>query len=484
MAEVTVSTQVALSDTDVYMDKIFDMDPIVTSAYFGDTSRHITKREAVYRSLTKKFIVHRLSGAGVTRTLEADARAGSAPKIEEIEITQSYLRRIDHTLVRGVLAQSILSGGKHGIYVLATELGLEALESLDEKENQLLNSDYQATKGTIQGIYSTAGGTYTTADSAILTIADASIAMFTPGEVLDVRDATGSYAVLGEIAVTDVFHNSNAYGVDVSYPSIRVSVTNVDANMDDFDTVAVGDTLCHADDTYHLTTFPGFDASFSAMVDVTGATTYFGQTRTDPGKSYLMPYGKDYSSGGDNQPLDLDTIFDELSITMGLFINPTRTWLRNNDLKFTDAIVCQAPPALMPSIQRQAGEAGRRWHLIQPRTLPEAEQRKLIAVSGWNGAVVQTFGEQLPPIAFQVEPQMAPDTIRFFEPAVMSWLQLNSNSRQPQWLRNENGGRWHVKRNATTGNLQFSMDAVCFRTVAPFCSVPRLVYQASGLAAG
>jgi len=485
MSEVTVRTQVALSQADEMMDKIFEMDPIVTNAYWGDTTQHIKKRTGFTRSLTKKFLIHRLSGAGVTATLEADARQASAPTVEELEITRTYLRRIDHTIERSVLATDTVVGGKHAIWDLGAELSMETLQNLDEKENQLINSDGDAMKGLVEAKYSTLGAVYSQADTAIFTVKSGGIANITEGEVLHIRDATAAYAVIAEVQVRDVFHDTDVLGNALSYPSIRVTLTDTATsytcnNAGHLDAVAADDEIAHQGDALAS----GFEAAFSAMCDTdrSDPSTYFGVTRTAAGKAYLMPYGHNYTSGGADVALNLETVMDKMSITMGRFINPTRKYLRNSGLKFSDAIVCQVPPELMPSIERQAGADSRRFTIITPSTLDDAKRRKLIAVDGWNGVVVQTFN--LPPIAFQLEPQMKPNTIRFFEPAVMEWLQLGANSRQPRWLRNDNGGRWHVKRSASTGRLQMALDAVCWRIVAPFCSVPRLTYEATGLAAG
>jgi len=357
--------------------------------------------------------------------------------------------------------------------------------------------DSNATKATIAAVYSDKGSTYnTTDDTAVFSIRNGAVAMFTQGEVLDIRDASASYAVIGEVQVLDVFHDTTIFGNNITYPSICVQLTsttgvtvNDAADFNDVATGAVGtgDVLCHQDDAYSATTGCGFDAGFRGMVDL-GATpgTYFGVNRNTAGNRYLLPYGRYYDSPnadgtGTAQPLDLDTIIDDMAKTMARFINPTRRWLRNNDLAFSEAIVMQVPPNLMPSITRHAGRDTQRFTVIEPRSLSEAERRKLIAVRDFDGVVLRT-ALPIPPLALQLEPLMPPDTIRIWEPSVFEWLQLGNNSRQPTWLNNDAGGRWHVKRNASTGNLKVFLDAMCWRIVAPFCSVPRLVWEGRMLA--
>jgi len=489
---VTVRTQTALTQADELMGKLYEKDVIVTSAYFGDTSRHIQKRTGFTRSVTKKFLAERLTNAGSTATLEADARTAQAPMVDEVEITRTYLRRLDATIQRSILADTAVSGNRDAVFKLASELAMEALQSLDEKENQLLNQNSKATKATIVAKYDTKGSTYSTATTAVFALINGGVAQFSQGEVLDVRNSNDSDAVIAEVQVQDVFHDTKIFGNDLTYPSICVKLTaatgmtaNDAGNLDSVEVgvVGTGDKLCHQDDG----TGAGFDAGFQGLVDL-GATpgTYFGVNRNTVSNRYLLPYGRDYDTDGDGtgtaQALSLDTIFDDCYITMGRMINPTRRWLRNNNYKFSDAIVMQVPPALAPSISRHAGRDNQRFTVIEPSSLSEAQRRKLIAVRDFDGVVIRTT-LPIPPVAIQIEPLMPPDTVRIWEPGVFEWLQLGNNSREPQWLRNDAGGRWHVKRSASTGNLQVLLDAFCWRIVAPFCAIPRLVWEGRGLAA-
>ena len=486
--EVTVSAQMYLSNIDEMLDKVFEDEPTVTDAYFGDSIQHIQKRTGVVRGTTVRFLTQHLSDAGITADLEADARTGQSMEVEELEITRSHLRRLDHTITKGVMADALVDGSDLAIWNGAAQMGIQAVRALDVKENQAFNSDKDSKKAAVVATYNTLGGTYNaSATSAVVTIDGGGIAMFSRGEVLAIRNSTTN-AVRLKVQVRDVFQDKYVYGTNLSYPSLRLTITSDNAALEAAGTVEdiIFDNLADGDEITHYGDYEdsGWDASWGAMCDVltTSPPTYFGVTRTGMGKDYLLPYARDYASAGVDQPLDLDAIFDDYTAYVANLIGPSRMQLDESMPVYDRALIWQVNPKLIPSMQRQASDSGRRWNIINPSTLDAAKRKQMIAVTGWNGLVIQSFG--LPPIAVQSEPQMSENQMRIWDPAMYDMLQLGGTSRQPTWLRNDAGGRWHVQRNATTGALKFFLDAVCWRVSAPFCRLPKVQAHFTGLAAG
>ena len=479
MADVTLSAEVALTQADYLMNKVMERMFTVQHAVFGNTSRFITKRTAVHRSTTVKFLVGNMSGALAESDLESDAGDATSEKVEELEITRDYLRKISTSLKHSVAAGELVDGSDPAIMNIATRHAVKAVRVLDQKEDFLLNSDADAVKAIVRAVYSGTGGVYSQADSCVVTLKNGSVCNFTPYEAICWRSAgtdRDQSSTKYEAVVMDVFEDGNVDGTDLTYPALRLGLSSRDANVTSFDTLAADDELVHYGDLQTK----GFDAGFQALA--TPASTYFGVTRTDAGKNYLNAFNKDFSSGGVDQELDLTALFDWLAGTLDLHIGPTRAELEQERKTFTGALVCQVPPALMPSIERQCGDSSRRWTVEPVRNIQDAKLKKVIAVYGYDGQVVKTMS--LPPIAFVREHLMRPDTVRLFAPEIMEWLQLGTTSRSPTWLANDANGRWHTRRNVTTGNLSPYKDAYCWRILAPFCRVPKLVAQATGMAAG
>ncbi|HUU82377.1 MAG TPA: hypothetical protein VM243_02630 [Phycisphaerae bacterium] len=493
MADIIVPSSVALTQADAMMNKVFERDHIVTSAYFGNTARFIQKRTPISRSTTVKFLTQRYSGSGVTSNLEADARTATLPEtaVTELEITRSNLRRIDATIQHSFMAADVVDGGKLAIWNLAARQALEVLQNLDEKEDQLLNSDADALKAVVMAVYAADGsGAYGgSADTAILTIDQGGVSNFTPGEVIHIRDGTTAATLNNECVVTDVFEDGIVGTYDLGYPALRVQLTSattasvmlsgtqttitIESANDAFDQVADGDELVHQGDGSAV----GFDAGFISMANIDN--TYFDVIRTTAGNNYLVPFNKSFASGGVDQPIDLAALFDWIAVTVSKHIGPAAMQLARERIEFSKSLVCQVPPDLMPCIERAVGDASRRWNVTTVQSLADAKAKKVLGVMGYDGVVVKTFS--LPPVVFIPEQLMSPTTVRVWAPEVFEWLQLGNAGRQPLWLPNDANGRWHTRRNVTTGNLSVVKDAFAYRVVAPFCRCPKLVANATGL---
>jgi len=109
--------------------------------------------------------------------------------------------------------------------------------------------------------------------------------------------------------------------------------------------------------------------------------------------------------------------------------------------------------------------------------MDSARKLKFVANAGWNGAVLHHPG--FPPIVVQPEALCPPNKIRLFEPAAWTFYRLGG--REPIWIPNGNGGRWHVKCNVSTGRLTKVRQASAYVHETLFCDQPKTVYEIQGV---
>jgi len=487
-------TMTLLTDALAMQSEVYDLDPIIQAARFGNTTQHIP-RSTVWKagSEHRKMYKEQYSGARVTSALEADAHMSTQLLVEDIEIAKSHFRRLGAPLQRTILTSDQVDGGDTSVFNIARELVLEAEEAIGEKRNFLLNSNGDCVKGYVNAVFDTDGTTYTDGStSALLQVTRGSISSFKAGEYIHVRDASANAEdtdpqIKGQIE--DVIYDEYFRGVNCG-PAIIVSIKSdgpgIDATDANFDTVEDVATANAGTDEIASTgeNDDNYPAAFGAVIDLSAApSAYFGKTRTAVGNAYLLPMGRYWDSSSDGTGtaagLDLDNHFGAMFHSYARMLSTSRRFRRNRKFKLTDAIVCQAPPELVGEIARQAGDATARFTREMTGQMDAARRLKLVAVAGWEGVVLHCPMTAFPSIAIQEEPLMDSNTVRFFEPSCMEFIRMGS--RRPMYVPNASGGKWHNRRNATTGNLTMSVDAFCHVEETVFCDQPRLLYQIGGV---
>ena len=482
-----------LADATAMMDEVYEMEPIAQSNRFGDTAKHIT-RETQWKggALHKKILSQIFTGATASATLESDAPDAYNINTTDIQLEESHLRKLAFTISHTIPAQMEVDGGKDAVWNLAKELVVQAQENIGEKRNQLINSNADCVKAEVAALYNLDGTTYSDTQSfAFIKISDGSISNFHIGEILDIRAASDNANIRSTVQVNAVCHSPYYQGSNIG-PGIIVESNIVYGNplatgtgngtttQDQYlNNLADGDEI-----VTHGEGADGFPASFSTLCDLGASpSSYFGITRAGTTAAtaknhYLIPYGRDYTSGGASTVLDLDTHFGHMADTMGYVFGPSRAYRMNRGFQLTDAIICQAQPDLVNEMARQAGEGSQRFTRRIASDMDAASRQKLVAVAGWNGSVL--FNPNLPPIVLQPEPLAPSDTIRIFEPSSYEWIRMGS--KQPRWIKAPGGnGMWHVRRNVTTGNLTMILDASGFCIETFFCDQPQLTYSIQGV---
>lgn len=478
--------QMLLAQATNLLDEVWDLQEVVQEGRFGSTAQHI-KTVTPWKggAMHRKLVNMQYSGAIATADLEADAPNPTKIDLLDVEIQESHLRRLSFSISHSIQAQMETSDPDHAAYNIARELALQANETIGEKRNQLLNSDANARKCLVAAKYTVNGATYSQATTAFLKIDAGSVSGFHQGEIIDIH--SGSTATVRVVAqVTDVIHDTYMLGANVG-PGITVKVStdypSTGGYCDDanFDNVVDNDMIVNRAELAGC----GYHAAFSSLMDLTTTPgTYFGVTRTTAGNRFLIPYGHDYSVGGTYGSnngtmvtLDIDAHFGPFADVMGLLIPPARAYRKNKDFQLTDALVCQASPSLVNEIVRQAGQGSALFTRAVAADMDAASRAKLVAVAGWNGAVL--MNPNTPPIVVQPEALAPANTIRMFEPNCWEFIRMGGNA--PTMIKTPQGDIWHNRRNTTTGNLTSILDASGFVIEAPFCDQPRLNYVIQGV---
>lgn len=477
--------QMLLSQATNLLDEVWDLQEIVQEGRFGSTAQHI-KKVTPWKggAMHKKMVNMQYSGAIATADLEADAPNPTKIDLLDVQLEESHLRRLSFSISHSIQAQMETSDPDHAAYNLARELALQANETIGEKRNQLLNSDANARKCLVAAKYKHDGDTYPggTATVAFLKIDSGSISGFHQGEIIDIHNASTS-AIRIVAQVNDVIHDTYMFGRNVG-PGISVTLSSdyAASGVDNhFDNVADNDMIVNRAEAAGC----GYHAAFSSLMDLTTSPgTYFGVTRTTAGNRFLIPYGHDYSVGGTYGAnngtmvtLDIDAHFGPFADVMGYLIPPARAYRKNKDFQLTDALVCQASPSLVNEIVRQAGQGSSLFTRTIASDMDSAARAKLVAVAGWNGAVL--INPNTPPIVVQPEALAPANTIRMFEPNCWEFVRMGGNA--PTMIKTPQGDMWHNRRNTTTGNLTSILDASGFVIEAPFCDQPRLNYVIQGV---
>jgi len=486
MAATDASQTIALSDALDMQDEVFEMDPVVQRAAFGATTQHITRvTDWVAGSSHRKILKERYSGARVTSSLEADAHSAGQIDVADIEIAETNLRRIGVPLLRSLVVSAKVDGSQHALFDLAKELVLEGQEALGEKENFLLNANGDCVKGTVSATYDADGTTYSgTNTTAFIKLATGSISSFAPGEYIHIRAASDNDNARCLAKVEDVIYDEYFNQLNIG-PGIVVTlktsgpnggtVTEADSNLDN---VAAGDEIVASGEKAY-----NFPAAFGALCNDAAWGTYFGVDRTAVSNAYLQPIVRHWDSLGTGlgtaTALDVDAHMGAFVKSFARMLSGSRNYRRNHGFALTDAIVCQAHPDLCVEFARQCGDSSARFTLKMASDLSEAARQNLVAVKGWDGAVLRTPLTTIPKIALQEEPLMSPGTFRIFEPSCMEKIRMGG--RAIKWLPNAAGGYWHNRSSTSTGNLTVSVQAFGYVMETFFCDQPRLVTQHDGL---
>jgi len=472
---------IAMADMDEAMDKIYDLGVIPQECRFGSTTQHISG-DKPFRSqdMSVELLKTAYHGATMSADLEADAPASYEISLVQMAIDRSDLRELAITISHTLVAQTLGKDREHSAYEPAKRLVMQSLASLGERRNQALNQDANCVKALVAATYKFDGDTYpgSNATVAFIKIDNGSISGFHPGEVIDIREASTTTervcAMVNDVIHTEDYrgHTGVGPGITVTYNSTYAGGgTYSDAH---FDNVADGDEIVR-----HLEVDgAGFPASFGTLIDLgSSPSTYFSIDRSTQGNMYLVPYGKSYLSGTSNVNLDIPTHFGEMVDTMAMVIGPSRIWRGERDFKVSNALVAQAQPDLVNEIARQAGEDNARFTAEISSTMDAARKKHFVANAGWNGAVLHH--PNFPPIVVQPEPLCPPNKIRLFDPSAWTFYRLGGS--RPNWIRNDTGGRWHVRRNTSTGQLTKTRDASAYVHETLVCDQPRTVYEIQGV---
>ena len=495
MAVLGTSAEILLADATSMLDEIFLMEDIAQEARFGDTVQHITRSSswaggALHKKMANQIFSRTLSNSD----LESDAPLAGKIDTLDVQIEESHLRKLHFSLRHTIPAHQEVDGSKDAVYDLAMELALQALQSIDEKRNHMIHQNSDGVKAVVvqkydpdgtaySGYSSDANGTYRGSAGvamAFLQVDQGSISKFHQGELIDIRIAsTEVNRVVG--VVCDVWHDTVYQGLSVG-PGLLVaadaagdSAAHFDLGGDtDFDNAVDGDEIFSSGEADGS----GLPVGFGELFKRSGTLAYFGITdRTAPGYQFLIPYGRDYSSGGASVEIDIDTHFGNMADTMGMLFGPARLNRRKRGFAMTEAIVCICPPDLVNTVARQAGQSTIQFTAEAASNLPEARRKQLTSVQGWVGSVIQH--PTLPPIVLQGDPCATKDTIRIFEPSTFEFIRMGS--KIPKFIPNASGGKWHNRRNVTTGQLTMSMDASGFVVETLFCDQPQLNYSIEGV---
>ena len=487
----TYDDNIAMTDMDEAMDKIYELDVIPQETRFGATTQHIPG-DKVFSSqdITVEMLKFAYHGATMSSSLEGDAPDAFEIALQQMTIGRSDLRELAFTLEHTLVAQTLGKDREHSAYEPAKRLVMQAMANIGERRNQALNMDVNCVKALVAAKYDADGTTYTSygsgAAQAFLQIDNGSISMFHPGEMIDIRNASDGTDPRIVCQVMDVCHTTDFMGVSDIGPGITIEYDSSGAggtyageatvyNDTNFDNVADNDEIVrHGEGDAE-----GYSGSFGTLIDLSSSPAdYFSLARTTIGNYYLVPYGKSYlDANSANVNLNLEDHFGEMVDTMAMVIGPSRIWRGQNDFALTKALVAQAQPDLVNEIARQAGGDNARFTREIASKMSAARKAEFVANAGWDGAVLHHPG--FPPIIVQPEPLCPANKIRMFEPSAWSFYRLGG--KEPNWIRNDTGGRWHIRRNATTGNLTKIRDASAYVHETVVCDQPKTVYQIEGV---
>lgn len=484
-APLGTTPEIQLADATSMLDEIFMMDEIIQEARFGDTAQHITRSSQWGGgAMHKKFVNQIFSRTLSNSDLESDAPLAGKIDTLDVQIEEANFRKLHFSLKHTIPAQEEVDGSEHATYNLAMELALQSLQSLDEKRNHMIHQDGDGVKAVVAAVYKPDGTssdppttmTYrgSTVDGAFITIDQGSVSKFHQGELIDIRDTGGTGTdVLVTCVVADVWHDSVYQGEDVG-PGLLIALDTVGTETD-LAGIADGDEIFSSGEEDGS----GLPVGFGELFKRSGTLAYFSVTdRLAPGFQFLVPYGRDYASGGVSAVIDIDTHFGNMADLMGMLFGPARKNRLKRGFSMTDAVVAICPPDLVNSVARQAGESDIQFTAQAASSMSDARQQKLTSVRGWQGSVIHH--PTLPPIILQSDPVATKDTIRIFEPSAFEFIRWGS--KKPKFIRHAGmGGIWHNRRSTSTGQLTMSMDASGFVIETLFCDQPQINYSIEGV---
>jgi len=482
MAALGVTPYEALTDATVMLDELWEMDAITQMARFGETVQHITRQKQWAGGALKiKLMNEQFSRAIASSDLEADAPLAGRIRTMDLTVEESDLRKVAFGLRYTLPAQEEVDGSEDAVFDLASELLVQALQSIDEKRNHMIWQNSDGVKALVKATYDPDGTTFSTQTltylgtgsvaGAFITIDGGSISKFHPGERIDIRNASTT-AVRIRAIITDVYHGLDYLGQGIG-PGILCAIDAVgDSAEENFSTVVDNDEIFSSGEVDGS----GLDVGFAQFFNRTTPGAYFDVTdRAGPGFQFLIPYGRDY----DNVPIDTDVHFGHMADLMGMLFGPARAnrRARAKQFKMTDAIVCLAQPDLVNAVARQAGSPNLQFTSQAASSMEEAKRKNLVSVQGWQGSVLHH--PTLPPIALQSEPLAAENTITIIEPS--TWRYIRMGSKKPRFITNDSGGIWHTRRNVTTGQLTVHKDASGYVVETLLNDQPQLNYRIDGV---
>ena len=463
------------------MEEWYDLTPVAQQTRFGTTAKYIKRQEAWKGSaMHEKLLIQPYTAARMTASLEADTPKASGFKFKDIEISQAYLRRITVPLAFSVAGRMLLAASESPINDLATTLITESKSALDEKIDQALNSSVTLGKSVIGGTPTNADGTAFTpgTTTAFLPLSGGSIASIHCGEFLDIRTVAAA-TVRCTVQVNDVILDTQWLG-NTNGPGIRVtySAAGADATMNN---VAANDVVVANGEG--LT--DGFDSSFASLGSLgSSPSTYFGIDRRSVGNMFLLPYGRNYAVGGAAQNLVLDTVFANMCATLANLLGPSRSFRVGQGFELTDAIVCQAQQDLIIEAINQATNTNSRFTKEYASTLGEAQRKKLVAWSGFDGLVIRFPFPGIPPLVMETEQLCPANEIRVWDPNSWKIIRMGGkNGTGINWLpAGPNGWIWATSPGTTAGTMSTTLRANGLVYMVPVCDQPQVgLYTIQGV---
>lgn len=476
-----------LDDAGAAVDEQWKMAPNWHENRFGSTARLITRHEQAQGArYHTKHVTRMYSGARATNSLESAMPEATKILVEDVHIdvstydatgtsnTKTDIRRNGASVGYTIPAGYEMSGDKHSVWNIATELSRQAARSILEKKDQMLQYGAAGAKATVLARYNSTGSTTWSSGAAFITLTGV-VSMFHKGELIEIRSGSTTTERC-RARVLDVIYRDTHFGNAVG-PGLVIEHVSWTAGQADttLTNVTTGDQITASEEGG--LTAPGYPGSFSVLCDYTASPgAYFSVTRTTAGNDHWIPLGRTYSA---STPLDISEHFGHMFIQMSRFVDPARESLRQQKVKMTNAMICQSQSDLLLETCKQAGNDTSRFTLQIANTIPDAERRKLISVQGWDGSVIRL--PDFPPLAMIREPLMDAGKIRIWDPNQWVWVHLGP--ARPQWLR-DGAGMWHLSHYSSgdAGDTRLSPKyiASCMMFDTVFCECPRTVYEMQG----
>jgi hypothetical protein len=396
-----------------------------------------------------------------------------------VDISQTHLSRVAGTLSITASAMEYVKG-KDAVLNAAQRMRMQHDKSSDERCEQMINAPATGVKGVVAGNYNPiTGAVNSTTIYHVFLRLSTSTAMFHEGDTVKVS-YNGSYATYCTGVVQAVCHDTNALGFDIGPGILVYFSTNTNVGS-----IGSGDTVWPVGEDGNAC---GFIMSIPTLWDRT--YPFFNTLRTTASDTdsaaywtneYLNPEHYDVgASAAATVEFNIDSHFGRMFNFMAKLIpdadNRMEPTPGEEGITMSKAVICEAGPALVREIIRQANLPRSRFTRAMPGTLGAAEE-KIFASAGASGVVLQDPG--MPPIVVQVNGLMEPYTIRTWDPQQVAMI--HQFGGRPVWLQAPGAPSiWNQMTtssdNGATMNLTPKFNAGSFKMMTPFYFKPKTFY--------